>query len=558
MFGEMFGGYQITIGIVKDTNDPAQEGRLRIYCPSIDYEDYELEDLPWCRYATPFGGVIDDLPRGPNKETNGPTSYGLWAIPKIGAQVLILFLNSDPDRRIWFSQLYPLQGNRSLPGGRDTSNGPFANDDSKIQPITDNMREAGLSNDLLRGPYERSAGQATTIKNGGDGYTENPSDESSLDPQCYSFTTPGGHMLTMHDDADYCRVRLRTTTGHQLIMDDNNGFIYVSTNKGKTWLEMSSDGKIYTYAKDGIHVASDGDIDLNAKKNVNINAGKDVNIKSGGLLNIDAGKDINLLSKSNTKIKGKTTNIVGDSGILLTSSGDLDLFASGMIKNTGGQVHLNTAPAKPAQNASGASKPGVVPTHEPFSRSTSGSSPNISGSSVAQNSNPTRRPTPTISVPQQDSPISNDSNVVTPTPGGTGGLVNGEPRGIRNNNPGNIKLSGDAWQGLSSVQPDTTFFTFTEAKWGIRALSVIMRVYRDSYNIYTIEDIIDRYAPPSENETVSYVDFVANETGIPKDQTLTYSATERLLITMAIIKFENGIQPYSAELILEAIDLAGW
>lgn len=554
---DTFNNYSITIGIVKNTNDPAQEGRLQVYCPSIDHEDYELDDLPWCRYSTPFGGVVDDLPRGPNGNPNGTTAYGFWAIPKIGAQVLILHLNSDSNHRIWFSQLYPLQGNRSLPGGRDTSNGPFGNDASVIQPLADNMKAAGLSSDLLRGPYERSVGQASTIKDGGDGYTPNPSDESSLDPQCYSFTTPGGHMITMHDDADYCRIRLRTTTGHQVIMDDTNDFIYVSTNKGKTWLEMSSSGKIYTYAQDGIHMSTDGSLDLNAKKDVNIQAGENINIKSGGLLNIDSSKDLNLLSAKNLNTKGKTTNIVGDLGVLITSKADVDIFASGMSKTTASQIHLNTAPAKPAAEATGADSPDITPTHEPFTRSTPSSNPTISGVSVPQRSNATRqRPVSRQSV--ADSPVSNDSTVVTPLPGGTGGLVNGEPRGIRNNNPGNIKLSGDNWQGLSSVQPDPTFFTFTEAKWGIRAISVIMRVYRDTHNIYTIEDIVNRYAPPSENETNSYVGFVENETGIPRDQILTYNDTEKLLITMAIIKFENGVQPYSAEEILEAINLAGW
>ena len=81
------------------------------------------------------------------------------------------------------------------------------------------------------------------------------------------------------------------------------------------------------------------------------------------------------------------------------------------------------------------------------------------------------------------------------------------PRGIRNKNPGNIKL-GTAWDGLADEQSDPTFCVFKETVWGIRALMRILLVYRFSHKKSNVDDIISRWAPPSENDTQAYIKFV--------------------------------------------------
>ena len=53
------------------------------------------------------------------------------------------------------------------------------------------------------------------------------------------------------------------------------------------------------------------------------------------------------------------------------------------------------------------------------------------------------------------------------------------PRGIRNNNPGNIRRNGDPWQGLAKEQNDREFFTFKSAVYGIRALARLLITYQD-------------------------------------------------------------------------------
>lgn len=81
-------------------------------------------------------------------------------------------------------------------------------------------------------------------------------------------------------------------------------------------------------------------------------------------------------------------------------------------------------------------------------------------------------------------------------------------RGIRNNNPANIRR-GSQWLGLRSEQTDA-FCQFTEMRYGIRALLVLLRTYRNKYDCVTLREIIHRYAPACENNTWEYLVFVRN------------------------------------------------
>ena len=132
------------------------------------------------------------------------------------------------------------------------------------------------------------------------------------------------------------------------------------------------------------------------------------------------------------------------------------------------------------------------------------------------------------------------------------------PRGIRNNNPGNIRKSGDAWQGLADIQPDPEFFAFADPVYGIRALAKILRNYRDRYGLNTVQGIINRWAPPVENNTGAYVRMVANKVGVAPTEPLTWDAGQMRRLVSAIIQHENGKQPYSMATIADGISRAGW
>lgn len=81
-------------------------------------------------------------------------------------------------------------------------------------------------------------------------------------------------------------------------------------------------------------------------------------------------------------------------------------------------------------------------------------------------------------------------------------------RGIRNNNPGNLR-HGEDWLGLAPVQDDQNFCTFTEMHFGVRALLKTLRTYVEKRGCDTVSKIITRWAPENENDTASYVLHVA-------------------------------------------------
>lgn len=111
-----------------------------------------------------------------------------------------------------------------------------------------------------------------------------------------------------------------------------------------------------------------------------------------------------------------------------------------------------------------------------------------------------------------------------------------EPRGIRNNNPLNIR-KGCNWYGERFPQIDRDFEEFQSMELGIRAAFVLLRNYITgfsgrSFKYNTIRKIIRRWAPPTENATQRYIDFVCKQVG--KDQNeVVYFSDRTTMITMA-------------------------
>lgn len=131
------------------------------------------------------------------------------------------------------------------------------------------------------------------------------------------------------------------------------------------------------------------------------------------------------------------------------------------------------------------------------------------------------------------------------------------PRGIRNNNPGNIR-HGANWLGLkpNGRNMDSAFCVFTAPVYGIRALAKVLINYKRIHGLNTVRQIVNRYAPPNENQTTAYIQSVAKQLGVYPDTVIDIE--ERGVLTVfikAVIRMENGIQPYSDELLQQGIDL---
>lgn len=120
------------------------------------------------------------------------------------------------------------------------------------------------------------------------------------------------------------------------------------------------------------------------------------------------------------------------------------------------------------------------------------------------------------------------------------------PRGVRNNNPLNIR-KGCNWQGERLVQTDPGFEEFETMQMGIRAGFIILKNYMTGRNGHyqpcdTINKIISHWAPESENATRSYINTVANMTGIHPNQRLFFNDRPTMVsIVDAMIFVECGV-----------------
>lgn len=136
---------------------------------------------------------------------------------------------------------------------------------------------------------------------------------------------------------------------------------------------------------------------------------------------------------------------------------------------------------------------------------------------------------------------------------GGGAVVYTMTRGLRNNNPGNIRRSNDQWQGMAPEQTDPDFVQFISPEYGIRAMTVLLRNYRAAGR-NTIRKIITHWAPANENDTDAYIASVASYTGRDPDEQLTEADMPQLIA--AIIRHENGVMPYNYAMIDSGIALA--
>ncbi len=131
------------------------------------------------------------------------------------------------------------------------------------------------------------------------------------------------------------------------------------------------------------------------------------------------------------------------------------------------------------------------------------------------------------------------------------------PRGIRNNNPGNIRISTIQWEGKIKINTDGVFEQFDSATHGIAALVNNLMSYQLVHGLDTIAKIIDRWAPAMENDTKAYILAVLADAGLagvtPTSPIDIRNPTILFALTMAIIKHENGVNPYASSDVMKIV-----
>ena len=416
---------EITIGEVVDTDDPQQMGRVRVACPFFgDLEDDPISDIPWATYVSPLAGTTISPERGRGSDkTAGQVAYGMFNIPKIGSSVLIACIDADPRFRIWLGCVHDQFFTHTLPHGRysyQTANkpeGPFSSSEDPIQPLY-NSQTAAFTNDAgiePRKSFEFRTRAADVSTSGlaetqvaiqesiiskladdlGEEYEKNPhpdgidysntqgypesriiagvadidTGDGLYDPQTYSWTTPGFHSLSMQDNAENCRVRFRTTHGHQIIMDDTNERIYISTAGGKTWIEMDEAGNIDIFGERSISIHAKKDINYSAGENFNI-AAKNIQIEAEESIKVQAkgAGGITIKATEDVFMSGAELNLTADIDVLLKAGDAINFLATGNILNTGAEIHLNGPPATAAATGDDATGVSRKPDHEPWAR----------------------------------------------------------------------------------------------------------------------------------------------------------------------------------------------
>jgi hypothetical protein len=167
------------------------------------------------------------------------------------------------------------------------------------------------------GKKEHQIPNAFVSRLGGTTFVMDDGDDKYLRRGSPSTTPPDYASVEQGDtDGDVTRphnelVRIRTRTGHQILLHNSEDLIYIGNARGTTWIELTSNGKIDIFASDSISV--------HTKNDINFTADRDINLTAGGNLNVSTGGAIKLNPSGNLEVQAANTNI--DGGIINLNSG---------------------------------------------------------------------------------------------------------------------------------------------------------------------------------------------------------------------------------------------
>jgi len=394
------------IGTVKNNIDPLRMGRLQVNIPSLSKTaDPSTDNLITCEYLSPFYGAKDirhNIP-GSTKYSASQHSYGFWAVPPdIGTRVLVIFAEGKMDEAFWIGCVQEPVTNHMIPGiaasektWDKSSGGPagqfssnidkektygtkevpagelnrtapdsdpgrnYDNFNKPIHPLADLLAQQGLSADDVRGTTTSSARRETPsavmgISTPGRkdlSTTEQP--VGTKDAKFNDFVTRGiGHTFVMDDgavDGTNQLIRLRTATGHQMLLHDTDGVVYIANGSGNSWLEMSPDGKIYIFAQEGFNLRGDGDFELHSGGNISFHAKNDIRFTAEGSVINNAENYLLNIGKKGIFHNAEEGSIrsAGRDGITSYTQGVQLHGAGGRIDLAGAQVHFNSVAAQP-------------------------------------------------------------------------------------------------------------------------------------------------------------------------------------------------------------------
>ena len=392
------------IGTVKVTNDPLKMGRLGVNIPALSLTNNPKPgQIIWCQYLSPFYGAksieaVSTKDESLYKESQH--SYGMWAVPPdVDTDVLVIFAKGEQKASTAFwigciqkplvNQQVPANGatentlqsastarelaisgqknygTNFLPAGEKNqrkykSGETLSSVDSWRTPLNDiladQLESEGLIQDKIRGTTSSSARRESPSKVFGINTPGAIRDDSrllniGLDGAAVRTDRNPGHSFVMDDGevgGDNKLTRIRTASGHQLLMHDTEGVVYIANGTGNAWIEMDKSGRISVYSNRGINVRSEGDFNLHADKNINFHAKEKINFTSEENVVLNAEKYVYVMGDSgilSASQSGSVRHFARD-GITSFTKGTQLHGASGRIDLAGSQVHLNSVGAR--------------------------------------------------------------------------------------------------------------------------------------------------------------------------------------------------------------------
>ena len=387
------------VGIVKNNRDSARMGRLKVLIPSIHGDLSVKEDqLITCEYLSPFYGskttrYVDKS--DPNNYKSSQHSYGMWFVPPdVDTKVLVIFAEGQVEQAYWIGCIQDAFINHMVPGiaastntnitatgselgeqskqqlyGTDTVPSGEINKlsqsrvDSKftkstisqpIHPQAELLRQQGLIQDTVRGTTSSSARR------------ESPS-------QVYGISTPGrkdpsspprpvgaedskikdivdrltGHTFVMDDgddNGDNQLIRLRSASGHQILLNDSAGVVYIANGSGNAWMEFAANGSIDVYSGGSVSVRTRGDMNFHSDANINMFSQNDIRMSAAGKLVLDGGF-IQQHSDSHIQMQATEGSIMAKAPIgnyLVDVGTNIIQQSKGAQHLIGQQIHFNS------------------------------------------------------------------------------------------------------------------------------------------------------------------------------------------------------------------------
>lgn len=383
----------IVTGYVKANVHPTHMGVISVWIPTFSTDESDKTQWRSVRYCTPYYSRVDSIGSSDTYFGAKAPSGIITPPPDLGTKVLCFFPEGRNSEGYYFACVPDLYMMQTLPEAslsNDVASGEFNDNPSgthhtgKITNWKTQRRpedyftqsilvQQGLDNDRVRGIHNShymrespseligitSKGRRVTLA--GQDFTstynqqlknKDTTDKKILKGLLGPDARRRGHSLTLDDgdiDGNSNQVRLRTSTGHQLLMNDTEGVVYVGNADGTVWIELSNSGAMDVYASDSINFRSKN-INFHADENIKFHSKGYSQFVSEGPMHVEGKETLVMTSEGESGITSKGLHLNSTGDLFSTSAGNSFISASTNMSISGALVLLQ-GPKTPAKTA---------------------------------------------------------------------------------------------------------------------------------------------------------------------------------------------------------------